>query len=98
MTGRSKHAVELALHVLPNPVAPRSDNHATANVARFGQLSRADDLLVPFREIFAATRTDCGFFARCHRRERIKRAWPKWLAAFCNLFLSGGVSILRYEN
>src|SRR5205807_2115560 len=61
MSGRAKHYVELTLHVLPNPVAPRANDHAPTHIAWFGQLGRTDDLLIPFRKIFIAPWTNRSF-------------------------------------
>src|SRR5207244_11028260 len=43
--GRANHGVELPLHVFPNTEPPGAHHHATANVGRFCQLGRANDLL-----------------------------------------------------
>src|SRR5215469_16346748 len=61
MTSGAKHRVELMLHVFPNPVTPRANDHATAHVRRLGQFGRADDLLIPFRKIFLTPRGNCRF-------------------------------------
>jgi hypothetical protein len=62
MPGRLEHGVERPLHVFPDAVAPGLDHHATTNVARLRHVARADDLLIPFRKIFRAARTDRGFW------------------------------------
>ena len=76
--GRLEHGVELALHVFPDAVAPRLDHHAAAHVGRFGQLGRADDLLIPFGKIFLAPRGDRGlrlfWFVRPSEAETCTRA------------------------
>ena len=56
MAGRLEHPVERALHVFPDAVAPRLDDHAAAHVGVLGEVGRADDLLIPFGKIFVATR------------------------------------------
>src|SRR5919204_424337 len=40
MSGRTKHRVELALHVFPNPVAPWPDHHAAAAKLRMSTIGR----------------------------------------------------------
>ena len=61
MAGRRNMRVELTLHVFPDPVAPRTNHHATAHVRGLGQFGRANDLLIPFGKIFVAPRRDRGF-------------------------------------
>src|SRR5207247_10888415 len=61
MSGRAKHRIKLPLHVLPNTVAPGTDHHATAHIGGLGQLSRANNLLIPVRKVFVAPRGDCRF-------------------------------------
>src|SRR6476660_10215765 len=56
VAGGANHRVELTLHVFPDPVAPRTNDHATAHVRRLGQFSDANHLLVPRRKIFVAAR------------------------------------------
>ncbi len=56
-----EHPVELALHVFPDAVAPRLDDHAAAHVAVFGEVGGLDDLLVPLGEILVAAGIDGGF-------------------------------------
>src|SRR5256885_7607810 len=61
--GRAKHCIELALHVFPDPVAPRTNHHTTAHVRGFSQFGCANHLLIPLRKIFAPPRRDrslCG--------------------------------------
>ena len=60
MSGGVKHRVELALHVFPDPVAPRPNHHAAAHVGRLGHFGRADDLLIPLRKIFVPPGRDGG--------------------------------------
>ncbi len=61
MPSGAKHPVELALHVLPNAVAPRANHHATAYIRRLSQFRSANDLLIPFRKIFVSAWRDCCF-------------------------------------
>ena len=58
MTRGANQRVELTLHVFPDPVAPRTNDHATAHVRRLGQFGGANHLLVPFGKIFVASRRD----------------------------------------
>ena len=58
MAGRAKHRIELALHVFPDPVAPRTNHHATAHVRGLSQFGGANHLLIPFRKIFVPPRRD----------------------------------------
>src|SRR5881398_3489436 len=58
MSSGSNQRVELSLHVFPDPVAPRTNDHATADVRRLGQFGGANHLLVPLRKIFVALRRD----------------------------------------
>ena len=60
VAGVLEHAVERALDVLPDRVAPRLDHHAAADVGILGEVGALHDLLVPLRVIFAAGRSDCG--------------------------------------
>src|SRR5207253_1694440 len=57
----AKHGIELALHVFPNAVAPRANNHAAAYLRRFCQLGGANHLLIPFGKILVASWGDSGF-------------------------------------
>ena len=43
--------VELGLHELPDPVAPRADDHGAAGRAVVGHLGAGDHFLVPAREV-----------------------------------------------
>src|SRR6516165_4471093 len=74
MTGRSNQRVELTLHVFPDPIAPRANDHATTHVGRLGQFSGANYLLIPLRKIFVASRRDCSLWGRVRHRQGIKRA------------------------
>jgi hypothetical protein len=56
VTGGPDQRVKLTLHIFPDPVAPRTNDHATAHVRRFGQFGSANHLLIPLRKIFVATR------------------------------------------
>src|SRR5262245_1250359 len=61
MTGRLEHAIKRPLHVFPDPVAPGLDHHATADLARFGEVTSPDDLLIPFGKILRAPRANGRF-------------------------------------
>ena len=61
VSGGAKHCIEAVLHVFPNAIAPRANDHATAHIAWFGQFGGAHDLLIPFWKIFFTPRTDRGF-------------------------------------
>src|SRR4051794_4242130 len=69
MTGGLEHGVERPLHLFPDAVTPGLDHHASANLTRLRQITRSDDLLVPFGKIFLPTRADCEFcgFSFCHK-------------------------------
>ena len=54
--GRLERGIEEALHVLPDAVAPRLDDHAAAHIRRLGHLGGAHHLLVPLGEVFLAGR------------------------------------------
>ena len=58
-----EHAVEHALHVLPQGVAPRLDHHAAAHGAVLGQIGRAHHLLIPLGVVLIAGWRDGGL--RC---------------------------------
>src|SRR5262245_23130495 len=62
MTGRLEHRVERPLHVFPESVAPRLDDHAASDIARFRHVASADDLLIPLRKVLVAARGDRGFW------------------------------------
>src|SRR5262249_53561897 len=64
MTGGANQRVELTLHVFPDPVAPRTNDHATADLRRLGQFSGPNYLLVPLRKIFVASGRNGGVFCR----------------------------------
>ena len=73
VAGGLEHRVELTLHVFPNTVAPRANDHAAAHIGRLGQLRCADDLLIPLRKILVATRCDRGLRCFClvgHRKPK----------------------------
>ena len=53
---RLEHVVEGALHVLPERVAPRPDDHAAAHGRVLGEVRAGDDLLVPLGVVFVARR------------------------------------------
>ena len=52
VAGRLEHVVERALHVLPDRVAPRLDDHAAAHRRVLGEVRAGDDLLVPLGVVF----------------------------------------------
>ncbi len=56
-----EHAVEHALDVFPDRVAPRLDHHAAAHRRRLCEIGGADHLLVPLGVVFAAGGGDGGF-------------------------------------
>ena len=56
-----EHLIELTLHVFPQSVAPRLDDHAAAHVAVLGHVGGADDLLIPLGEILVAAGINGGF-------------------------------------
>src|SRR6266700_3623735 len=60
VSGRTKHGVELPLHIFPDTVSPGADHHAAAYIRGLGQLRSADNLLVPFRKIVGPPRRNCG--------------------------------------
>ena len=62
MAGRAKHCIELALHVFPNPIAPRTNHHTTAHVRGLSQFGCANHLLIPFRKIFVPPRRDRSLY------------------------------------
>src|SRR6266404_9914303 len=67
MAGGARNNVELALHVFPNAIAPRTNDHATPHIRRLGQLGRANDLLIPLGKIFIAPRRNGSSSGGCVR-------------------------------
>ena len=61
VAGGLEHVVQRALHVLPERVAPRLDDHAAAHGGVLGQVGGADDLLVPLGVVLFAGGRDRGF-------------------------------------
>jgi hypothetical protein len=61
VSGRPKHRIELALHVFPNSIAPRANDHATTHVRGLSQLTGPDYLLVPFGKILRTPGRNRGF-------------------------------------
>ncbi len=57
---RLEHVVEGPLHVLPERVAPRPDDHAAAHRRVLGEVRARDDLLIPLRVVLFARRRDGG--------------------------------------
>ena len=55
-----EHAIEGALHLLPDGVAVRLDDHAAAHVGVLRQAGVLDDVEIPLRIIFAAWGDDFG--------------------------------------
>ena len=55
------HVVERALHVLPERVAPRADDHAAAHGRALGEIGAGDHLLVPLGVVFGASRLNRGW-------------------------------------
>src|SRR5205823_15025323 len=62
VTGGANHRVQLTLHVFPDPIAPRTNDHAPAHLRRLGQFGGANHLLMPLRKIFVARRRDCSLW------------------------------------
>ena len=58
VAGRLEHLVELRLHLFPDAVAPRLDDHAAAHVGIFRHVGGGDDRLVPLGEIDRARGRD----------------------------------------
>jgi hypothetical protein len=52
--GRFEHIVKRALHFFPDRKAVRLDDHASSHGGIFRQIGAFDDLVIPFRIIFAA--------------------------------------------
>ena len=69
--------IQNTLHIFPDPITPRLDDHTTANWGDFRQFSCLDDRLVPFGIIFAAGGGDCvlGHFGILGLRDK-DRAGP----------------------
>ena len=62
--GGLEHVIERALHVLPERVAPRADDHAAAHRRCLREVGARDDLLVPLGVILRPGRRDrCLRFA-----------------------------------
>ena len=58
VAGVLEHAVEDALHVLPQRVAPRLDHHAAAHRRQLRQVGGAHHLLIPLGVVLVASRRD----------------------------------------
>ena len=71
---RLEHPVEHSLHTLPERVAPGLDDHATPHLRVFGQIRRADDLLIPFWKILFPSRRDGCLLFLAHELEIIAGA------------------------
>src|SRR5262249_26116188 len=56
MPGFLEHAVERLLHVLPQGIAVRPDDHAALDARVLGELRLCNDVVVPGREILALLR------------------------------------------
>ncbi len=67
VAGGLEHRVEMPLHIFPDAVAPRPDDHAAAHLRGLRQFRRADDLLIPLGKIFFAPWRD-----RCLDGSRIR--------------------------
>ena len=59
-----EHIVEGALHLLPNCITVRLDDHAAANVALLGQIGLYHQFVVPFAVVLASLCEEVQFF--CH--------------------------------
>ena len=66
MAGGAKQGIELPLHIFPNSKAPGANDHATANIRGFSQLSRTNDLLIPLREILFPSWRNGVLLNFCH--------------------------------
>ena len=73
-----EHLVQHALHVFPQRIAPRLDHHAAAHRRVLRQIGPLDDLLIPLRIIFGASRGDGGLRSFVHRFTLSE----KWLREF----------------
>ena len=74
VSGRLEHSIQDSLHALPECIAPRLDDHATAHFGVLGQIRRTDDLLIPFRKILFPPRSDGCLLFLAHEREIIAGA------------------------
>ena len=72
--GLLEHRVEPPLHVLPDRVAPRLDDHAAADVGVLGQVGRLDDLLVPLGIVFGAGGGDCVLGCLAMEESRVEES------------------------
>ena len=61
-----EHSVQHPLHVLPDPPAPRLDDHTAADGRVFRQVGCADHLLIPLGIIFLSRRADRVLCLVCH--------------------------------
>jgi hypothetical protein len=62
VAGRLDPVVEQALDALPDAVAPRADDHATADAGFLGEVGLGDDGLVPGGEIRLAGDGECALY------------------------------------
>src|SRR6476469_7117879 len=85
MTGSANQRVELSLHVFPDPVAPRTNDHATADVRRLGQFGGPNHLLIPLGKIFVASRRYRGLWILwiCHRKSGVSQKRPTIVEPLC---------------
>ena len=63
-----EHPVEHGLHPLPERVAGRLDDHATAHLGVLGEIRRADDLLIPLGKILVSPGRDGRLLFVAHER------------------------------
>ena len=61
VAGRLDHRIQLSLDIFPDAVSPWLDHHAASDFRVFREVSGADDLLIPLREIFGSGGSDRGF-------------------------------------
>ncbi len=74
---RFEHAVENALDVFPQRIAPRFNDHAAADGRMFGEFGGFDDFLVPLGIIFFASRLNGCF----HVSSSLSKVLSSWRAS-----------------
>src|SRR5262249_44778388 len=69
VAGVLEHPIQAALHLLPDGVAGRLDDHAAAHGAVVGQFGAFDDIEIPLRVILGAGGDRIGGHAKPSARE-----------------------------
>jgi hypothetical protein len=60
VAGGLEHGVQLPLDILPDPVSPRFDYHATSNIRILREVGGTNDLLIPLGKVIGPSGRDSG--------------------------------------